>query len=151
MYYIYTILSLFIGGGNGNPLQYSCLENPHGQRSLEGYSPWGCKKLDVTEVTQHACVHTYLYYTISKEVYFFTYIILSLTITSIKEYSNFVMRKREGQIGQVNYQINPASEWQNQDSKSHLCNTFSPTLTLHLSTKWPSRQGRTEGLLNCMH
>ena len=26
-------------GGNGNPLQYSCLENPHGQRSLAGYSP----------------------------------------------------------------------------------------------------------------
>jgi len=25
------------GGGHGNPLQYSCLENPHGQRSLEGY------------------------------------------------------------------------------------------------------------------
>ena len=29
------------GEGNGNPLQYSCLENPHGQRSLAGYSPWG--------------------------------------------------------------------------------------------------------------
>ena len=27
------------GGENGNPLQYSCLENPHGQRSLAGYSP----------------------------------------------------------------------------------------------------------------
>ena len=27
------------GGGNGNPLQYSCLENPHGQRSLMGYTP----------------------------------------------------------------------------------------------------------------
>ena len=26
------------GGGHGNPLQYSCLENPHGQRSLVGYS-----------------------------------------------------------------------------------------------------------------
>ena len=26
-------------GGHGNPLQYSCLENSHGQRSLEGYSP----------------------------------------------------------------------------------------------------------------
>ena len=26
-------------GGRGNPLQYSCLENPHGQRSLAGYSP----------------------------------------------------------------------------------------------------------------
>ena len=29
--------------GNGNPLQYSCLENPHGQRSLASYSLWGCK------------------------------------------------------------------------------------------------------------
>ena len=27
------------GGGHDNPLQYSCLENPHGQRSLAGYSP----------------------------------------------------------------------------------------------------------------
>ena len=28
------------GVGNGNPLQYSYLENSiHGQRSLEGYSP----------------------------------------------------------------------------------------------------------------
>ena len=26
-------------GGHGNPLQYSCLENPHGQRSLVGYFP----------------------------------------------------------------------------------------------------------------
>ena len=37
------------GGGHGNPLQYSCLENPHGQRSLEGYNPWGCRELDTTE------------------------------------------------------------------------------------------------------
>ena len=27
------------GGGHGDPLQYSCLENPHGQGSLVGYSP----------------------------------------------------------------------------------------------------------------
>ena len=27
------------GEGNGNPLQYSSLENPHGQKSLVGYSP----------------------------------------------------------------------------------------------------------------
>ena len=27
------------GGGQGNPFQYSCLENPHGQRDLMGYSP----------------------------------------------------------------------------------------------------------------
>ena len=27
-------LGIAPGGGHGNPLQYSCLENPHGQRSL---------------------------------------------------------------------------------------------------------------------
>ena len=37
------------GGGHGNPLQYSCLENLHGQRSLVGYSPWGHKESDITE------------------------------------------------------------------------------------------------------
>ena len=37
------------GGGHGNPLQYSCLENPHVQRSLVGYGPRGCKELDMTE------------------------------------------------------------------------------------------------------
>ena len=31
------------GGGYGNPLQYSGLENPHGPRSLAGYSPWVTK------------------------------------------------------------------------------------------------------------
>ncbi|CAI9175285.1 unnamed protein product [Rangifer tarandus platyrhynchus] len=31
------------GGGHGKPFQYSRLENPHGQRSLAGYSPWGCR------------------------------------------------------------------------------------------------------------
>ena len=32
------------GGGHGNPLQYSWLENPHGQRSLADYSLWGHKE-----------------------------------------------------------------------------------------------------------
>ena len=32
------------GEGNGNSLQYSCLENPHGQKSLAGYSPQSCKE-----------------------------------------------------------------------------------------------------------
>ena len=39
------------GGRHGNPLQYSCLENPHGQRSMEGYSPKGHKESDITEAT----------------------------------------------------------------------------------------------------
>ena len=35
------------GEGNGNPLQYSCLENPMGGEV--GYSPWGRKESDTTE------------------------------------------------------------------------------------------------------
>ena len=42
-------LGRFPGWGHGNPLQYSCLENPHGQKSLAGYNPWGCKESDTTE------------------------------------------------------------------------------------------------------
>ena len=37
------------GGGYGNPLQYSCLENPDRQTSLAGYSLWNLKELDTTE------------------------------------------------------------------------------------------------------
>ena len=44
-----SVLGRFPGGGHGNPLQYSCLENPHGQMSLVGYSPWGHKELDSTQ------------------------------------------------------------------------------------------------------
>ena len=44
-----------LGGGHGNPLQYFCLENPM-DRSLEGYSPWGCKESDTTEqLSMHIC------------------------------------------------------------------------------------------------
>ena len=32
------------------------LENPHGQRRLAGYSPWGCKELDTTERLS-TCLH----------------------------------------------------------------------------------------------
>ena len=42
-------LGRFPGEGNSNPLQYSGLENPHGQRSLAGYSPWVHKESDTTE------------------------------------------------------------------------------------------------------
>ena len=38
------------GGVHGNPLQYSCLENPHGQRSWQAAVQWGRKELDTTEV-----------------------------------------------------------------------------------------------------
>ena len=37
------------GEWNGNPLQYSCWDNPHEQRSLAGFNPWSCKESDMTE------------------------------------------------------------------------------------------------------
>ena len=40
-------------GGHGNPFQYSCLENSHGQRSLAGYSPRSLKESD-TCTTKHS-------------------------------------------------------------------------------------------------
>ena len=50
------------GGGHGNPLQYSCLENPCGgrNRNMAGYSPWGHKESDTTErlsTRAHVCVY----------------------------------------------------------------------------------------------
>ena len=43
-------------GRNGNPLQYSCLENPmdRGILSMGFYNPWGHKKSDTTG---YACMH----------------------------------------------------------------------------------------------
>ena len=37
------------GGGHNDPFQYSGLENPHGQRSLVGYSWWGRMEPDTRE------------------------------------------------------------------------------------------------------
>ena len=37
-----------LGGGHGNSLQYSCLENP-----IVGYSPWRHIELDLTERLTH--------------------------------------------------------------------------------------------------
>ena len=42
----------YTGVGNGNPLQFSCLEN-YGQRSLVGYSPVGHKESDTTQQLTH--------------------------------------------------------------------------------------------------
>ena len=41
-----------LGVGLGNPLQYSYLENLHGQRSLVDYGPKGHKESNTTEATE---------------------------------------------------------------------------------------------------
>ena len=39
------------GVGNGNPLQYSCLENSMDRGTWQNYSPWSHKESDMTEHT----------------------------------------------------------------------------------------------------
>ena len=39
-------------GGNGYPLQYSCLENPMDRGDWQAYSPQGYKELE----TEQACI-----------------------------------------------------------------------------------------------
>ena len=41
----------YIGEGNGNPLQCSCLENPRDGGSLVGCRLWGRTESDMTEAT----------------------------------------------------------------------------------------------------
>ena len=53
-------LGRFPGGGQGNQLQYSCLENPHGQRSLVGHSTWGLKESDTFEQQHLNCSLSFL-------------------------------------------------------------------------------------------
>ena len=48
------------GEGNGNPLQYSCLEKSHGWRNLVGFSPWGHKESDTTERLHLTLTHMYV-------------------------------------------------------------------------------------------
>ena len=48
LFFILTCV-VSIGKGNGNPLQYSCLENPMDGGALEGCSPWGLEESDMTE------------------------------------------------------------------------------------------------------
>ena len=50
-----------LGKGNSNPLQYSCLENPHGQRSLAGYSPRGQKVRHDLVTKQHMTYNSSFY------------------------------------------------------------------------------------------
>ena len=44
---------------HSNSLQYSCLENSHGQRSLADYSPWDCQESDTTERLSLTHAHTH--------------------------------------------------------------------------------------------
>ena len=71
----------FPGGGHGNPLQYSCLENHHGPRSLAGYT----HQLWVSFCIYHFCYlmypHHYLYGNCI--IYFWLFIYKVFLLTSL--------------------------------------------------------------------
>ena len=50
-------LGRFPGERNGNPLQYSCLENPWTEEPSAGYCPWGRKESDTTEPLHFTSLH----------------------------------------------------------------------------------------------
>ena len=47
-------LGRYPGRGHDNPLQYSCLENPHGQRSLGGLKSVGSQRVRHNREANHA-------------------------------------------------------------------------------------------------
>ena len=69
------------GGGHGNPLQYSCLENLHEQTSPVGYSPWGLK-VRHSWVTKHNT-----YYSFPK--------FLKITLLTVKQISQWIVIPKE--------------------------------------------------------
>jgi len=75
--YIDTDICVFvyIGEGYGHPHQCSCLDNPHGQRSVVGYSPWGPKELDMTEL-----LSTYVYMCVCVSVCVYSCSVMSDTL-----------------------------------------------------------------------
>ena len=80
------------GGEHGNLLQYSCLEYPHGQRSLEGYSPWGFKDSDMTGwLSRH----------VQTQMYHFYFCLLSSEMVSTEVVLAFL--KRDNLLNKDNY------------------------------------------------
>ena len=60
------------GDGNDNPLQYPCLKNPHGQRSLAGSSLWGHKESDTTDHLSTQSSETFFSFPSKYSLWFFS-------------------------------------------------------------------------------
>ena len=71
------------GGGNGNPLQYSCLENPMDRGVRQGAVYKGHKELNMTEQLSFTTdtLRSALYI---PEVFFWGYIFMSLLLKAVR-------------------------------------------------------------------
>ena len=73
------------GGRHSNPFQYSCLENPHEQKSLVGYgSPglvdWVTKHSTAAYINIHICTYTYIHEGIYIHIYVHIYVCVYICI-----------------------------------------------------------------------
>ena len=59
------------GGEHGNPLQYSCLENPQGQRSLAGYKSMGSERVGHNWTSKHSIAQYSIVYMVYTDHIFF--------------------------------------------------------------------------------
>ena len=84
-----------LGGGNGNPLWYFCLENPMERGAWLGYSPWGCRELDTTEYNTHAraCARTHTHTHTLYRSGVFTFIGDELLASDAARFPNMVKRR----------------------------------------------------------
>ena len=59
------------GGGRGNPLQYSCLENPMDGEAWQAMFHRVAKSwTQLKQLSMHTCIHTHIYtYTLEKEMF----------------------------------------------------------------------------------
>ena len=87
-----------LGGGHGNPLWYSCLENPHGQRCLVGNSPWSHSESDLTEQPSTHTQASKTYLSPFSCVYFPCWFITFLK--SLYDHLSMIFRENTGVYGQ---------------------------------------------------
>ena len=90
------------GGGPGNPHQYSCLENPHGQRSLGGPQSIGLQRVWCTHTVQHTHtqtsththIHMYKHVYTHTHIYTYIHICLYFEIEAIEEQPTVLQTKQ---------------------------------------------------------
>ena len=122
---IHSLIHSLPGEGNGNLLQYSYLENLHGQRSLMGYSLCGHKELDTTEQLNNS-IHSLTY--LFSNTHFGPGITLSTGLMKIKDSSThkeFTLQRGTQAARWVTWWANPrcqGAQWKwGQDSQKRPC------------------------------
>ena len=78
------------GGRKWKPAPVFLPGESHGQRSLEGYSPWDCKALDVTSDWAHTHTQYYTQYDAEQQIEKLTWWIPNLTVIILMRVSGDV-------------------------------------------------------------